>query len=764
MSMLGYGAGRRKCRRDDTIRRPHDLATMATLFFVILTIICVCDAKVVQHTRRSGWWWGEDQAHMTRPHHVAVQLPPQTQVGDLFSFPCESCTASSHCQRMHLLHRVSKEMVQQISTNNTLNIVCSTPKLDEDKWARRQLENSEMLQEMAKFSKAKKDVGAAGWIKVPQTFEMKGIKQCNDKGLIHKLMNLEGMIKLAWFLNSTLEVPTLLEPYDHTGCGVPNNGLPVNWAYIMNFTNTPTQDFDNGPAAAKVRSKKKGLEMQLSWDSRELYDLRRSVRATNLSKHRAIIVPAPASFPWCTYYKRTSFWGAYFLPWSSSVLSAAAEIATTMHFYGTTRSNHNDTLLDESGGTGESTTHETADHIHARQRDHYDAVHFRMGDKANAVGDPLVGLPVMNSDELFRRIFAHLGAPREATSAQNSKISNSANRIGKVISGRPLYIATDSPTVLRLGRGAIALRHHFPHVFTLEDIRDVIIRHCTEPQLFEQCSGTPFFVMAVEMAVMERANRFVATERSLPSRRVALVRNRNREAERAATAAVSISLKGGDSSTNSKRRLRQEPLMYLYGSLQLHILSPQVSTPEWEAATLRSDEQAIASLDVESTAKATERYNRAGILLNDTRCMRAYGVKPGTTMKIQSAGLDISKVNNESFVTQRNCCERCFKQKSSTPLKRDNGCSLWLWEAAPPLLEPPWDMSKVEVAHDGAHSRMFDFEHNIGHCSLWSGDISIAAATSSRGQRAAFNTVGNALGKKTFSTHHRRVKVVSGLP
>ena len=149
-------------------------------------------------------------------------------------------------------------------------------------------------------------------------------------------------------------------------------------------------------------------------------------------------------FPWCTTYMRGVTWsGGWFLPWADAVLAAAYELRHRMLMLARHQPRHRHHSGADSGADGE---HESSSLSSSWSWSSYDAVHFRGGDK-RSLKDPFVGLPTVTSDEIFCRVFAHLGGKKHKGPGSSLLLEEGS------IQRRPVYIATDSPEVLRRGRG-----------------------------------------------------------------------------------------------------------------------------------------------------------------------------------------------------------------------------------------------------------------------------------------------------------------------
>ena len=493
--------------------------------------------------------------------------------------------------------------------------------------------------------------------------------QCRDKGLVHKLNNLEAEIQIAIYANRTLETIPLIEPYGHTGCRV---SYDVPWEYVVDWSGLPVRYIDRKAIGeARVAKASGGTSVQrfLSFDPASM----ESLRAVPPEVRITLAVTFPGDppridFPWCTQYFRQVTWTPLFLPWSAPVKAAAREVAEQL------------TRRAPSGGGGPAG---------------YDAVHFRMGDKAGN-GDPFIALRAMASDELFARVYAHVG------------------RLGPGPDGdarRPLYVATDSPRVLLAGRGAVALRHFWPLLRSTGDSHRTLARHCSEPQLLSRarnCSGEPFYVMAVEMALLEGAARFVASERSNPSRRVVLKRNVDTYAASSPGAPAEAAAAGAAAAGAAVGRgvglgafvdipddAPTEPVRYLYSSLVLRLASASVNMAEWERATIRGDEGAVASLDAAATVEAKRLFQEAMALLETTPCLRARGMALSPAMPTVGFG-----VARHEGVTLAECCRRCGLHASEARAgSGTGGCTAWQWESNHTVGH------HQEVAGEGAHAR-----------------------------------------------------------
>ena len=481
-------------------------------------------------------------------------------------------------------------------------------------------------------------------------------KQCEDKGLTHKLNNFEMEIQLAWLLNRSLEgTPELIEPTKHTGC---SKDYRTPWSYIVDVSgdNLPLRsrpgfsdlrnEVQNNLVEGRPDRRTGRGSLWFDWTPDSINALRR-----NYSKKTRLILDPPdagGTFPWCTHYMRGITWDSFFLPWSKEVLQAAHAISDILR------------------------QHSRGGHCRHEGVGCFDAIHFRAGDKAH-VGDPFVGLRAIDSDDFFCRIYAHLGNGRSGHGGH-----------------RPLYVATDSPNVLRFGRGAIAVRHFWPHFFSTGDFTEIMAMYSRRPGNFAvNCTGVgSFFVLATELALLEKAHRFVATERSNPSRRVVLVRNKRRKATEV------------------------EPIRYLYSSLVLHFSSQNVSISEWERASIRSDEESVASLNESATAASRHRYILAKELIRDTPCLRAHGVQLGPSMNQAISPGKEGKQDEEGYlITPTSCCEAC-KQ-----IQTDGGnCSAWQWE------HPPQNLGSL---NDTALATSEVKSNLVGICRLRSGPIHI---------------------------------------
>jgi hypothetical protein len=809
-------------------------------------------STIISSDAQEGWWWADN---MEGEQSRAEMVPfPAAATGEKSRFvnPCQNCRRGYLCR--DALDGVSRVTRRNMNEDH---IQCSQGALPVEAFLERTRTVEALKEERMLLASRRREwdelLRRSGGVVPPlgspfvRTFRIARSKDCHDKGLVHKLSNLETGVQLAWLARRTLQLPWLIEPTGHTHLrpdrasalfwanGQRLAGRLVKWSSIVNLRGLPVVEDPPGVfffanestewhfntlqehRASTVRAWVAATRSSLRelWDDGAFSSAARPVLSKKWRRmgnempstsFPMVIRGAANDFHHCTYYWRGSQLGGFLLPWSSAVLSAAREIIEEGLL-----------LLLRGGRRARSSS--------------FDAVHFRSGDKATKfVGDPLVGLPVMK--ELFPRIHAHLPIFDGDGKRQRRR-------------DRPLYIATDTPSALATGRQAIALRHHY-NIFEESDFRDVMKKHCPEPHLFvekrasagasasapetpppppplpplpflqpdaeysaamnrtaearrerdamkeggasiravraagvallrlveeEELSrqrwwdntfhgkvkmpmGTttaaaaaataalaaedqqpadgaarsePFFVMATEAAILERAAVFVATERSLPSRRVAIVRlRRSMDAAHqrghsaggsssSSSSSSSISSSGEEDTDVDSKDEELEVVRYLYSSVVIRLASPSVSVAEWERATLRSDEQAVASLADEATARAQVNFELGKDLLHNTPCMRAAGFRllpesPSTSSTSSSSLLTVAATS--PGLTPTECCKMCSGARSGGSSTSGNGnisdlevtaCIAWQWERHAAVREAR-AKTRIKVEHSSASS------------------------------------------------------------
>ena len=444
----------------------------------------------------------------------------------------------------------------------------------------------------------------------------------------------------------------------------------------------------------------------------------------------------------------------FLFPWSDAVVAAADEIVTTLLL----RSPRNPSSYFD-GVHWRAGDKAAADPPSSQKK----AKGGRVGKKTRKTISPFLRLRSLDADELFKRIYAFLGGEKGGATDDDSGGGGSA-----------LYVATDaSPETLRRGRGAVALLHFWPGLLSAHGgrgggaVRRILAKHCPVRGLYEACSagpgaaasameystagtvkntatmeataitttttttttttavnppaplpGNPFFTLAVEMAVLERARRFVASERSNPSRRVALRRLQRQQQQEQEQEEEQQRERG---TTHNEQRRKEgkdddddddddddgdaRAVRYLHSSLVVRLRGRDLGLAEWERASIRSDEAAVATLDESATKKAAARYVEAGAILKKS-CLRAHGWRLAATMCPAAAETtsssstemegeeELSTLRMSSF---RDCCDLCAAANA-----RGSDCTAWQWSpsAAVPCSLRTGDI-EIELAVGG---------------------------------------------------------------
>ena len=588
--------------------------------------------------------------------------------------------------------------------------------------------------------------------------------------------------------------------------------IDLPWSYVIDHSGFPVVEHNVMKLAVKNTKPqaphKSELTLPLTWKPEDLTAIQNasadpltvSLCADPTGVHAGPDGRLQKDFNWCTHYSRGMTWDAYFLPWSPSVRNAANSIAHAIaaraNRHGVGSTNNITAMNDNRNGVNrkdKSISRETH-HLDSLSTtsmpttaSSIDGVHFRSGDKTDA-GDPYVGLPFMNSTELFCRIYAHFAThvlsssnlKRRTISPHDAAIDNPSNIIGRLAEdnsrhinsnfknnsgfitedahysshapSRPLYIATDSPGVLRRGRGAIALRHVWPHLYTAGDFTGLLARHCTEPQLYDptrNCAHlTPFFTLAVEMALLEGVGHFVSTERSSPSRRITLKRYaaRHQRPNHSNTASSSSNHsshhRGRPSSNQGSNHVKYHSsssgssfgsVRYLYSSQVLHLTSDTTGVAEWERATLRGDESAVLVRDDAASDATEQRYETcAAQFPESSRCMRAHGFALASTMASLSPAAAVASTtaaaeslnishgtsNDEFTTTVLGCCQVCQEThgKKYEQSSLGGSCTAFQWET---------NHSYSQLHGSSTATAQQNEPLAIGRCTLRSGEIEI---------------------------------------
>jgi len=757
-----------------------------------------------------GWWWSGfnkdiEKPNLNRAPTAQLGLPEDAEIGLRYVARCvyyrNLYTVS---EANDGFRRVGPEDSRILigTKNNSTNISCSgrgaltSTEIGVLEAAHRALAQERFLirfsrEHAVSFAAASMQPSKKHFYQILGTSE----RECLDKGLTHKLNNLEVEIQLSWFLNRTFVLGPLLEHPHHSSC---RNITELPWSYLMDFSGIPVVVGKVTQCALSNASKCAPSKVDLTWAPEDLADMRRISADPNLTTLH--INPANYTpilkgkkrklFPWCTHYSRGMTWDAFFLPWSTSVLNAANSIAQAMtgramkrHDVGSSdggsdaRDHAESKNRKDSNRSSENPHHEAG--VKLAKVSSFDGVHFRSGDKTGCT-DAFVALPSINSDELFCRTYAHLARPtlsssvgiqrsplynssaasvaavapsiiggRATTISSESRLNSKADSLGTSLhlQSRPLYVATDSPAVLRRGRGAVAIRHVWPHLYTAEDFTGLLARHCTEPQLYDPARAcahlTPFFTLAAEMALLESAERFVSSERSSPSRRISLKRHVAGQQRFDRFADISIS--------NASRYPSKfsDSVRYLYSSQVLHLTSATTNVAEWERATLRGDEAAVLVRDAAASDNTVQRFETcADNFAEASRCMRAHGFALAASMAVLSAAATAaaraaapttsathSNLRNDFITTVHDCCQLCQAARDLDD-GTEGSCTAFQWETNHTLHRNRGRRSRSTRSHPRTHSNTGDAaaaeaarqdkeEPVMGRCVLRTGEIEI---------------------------------------
>jgi hypothetical protein len=316
----------------------------------------------------------------------------------------------------------------------------------------------------------------------------------------------------------------------------------------------------------------------------------------------------------------------------------------------------------------------------------------------------------------------------------------------------------------------------WPRLYTSDDFTGLLARHCTEPQLYDptrSCSRlTPFFTLAVEMALLEAAGRFIATERSSPSRRVAL--KRHAKSRRLTHSAGSSSSSSSSSNSNSNSNSNNSSssgsgssssrVHYLYSSQVLQLLSATTNVAEWERATLRGDEAAVLARDSAASDAAAQRYEACAAQFSEaSRCMRAHGfalapsmlpLPPAAASATASAATASMRLatgsssssssgsgsSSELITTVLGCCHLCqgTHSKQAEPAAATEGlCTAFQWETNHTLHGLGRHSSSINSSPAHAHShgsaetasaavgQKEEAALILGRCTLRTGEVEI---------------------------------------
>ena len=777
-----------------------------------------------------GWWWsGFDNEleipNQNRPASTPLELPSDFKVGERYVARCVYHRNGYNFQFNDGFRRVGPDDLDRRSNSSHANVSCGS---------RGALAASEVsaLEDLHRALARERNlirisreqaIEHAAANKASSNYTQPNISRylsivgsvsgsCLDKGLTHKLNNLELEVQLSWYLNRTFAILPLREAPNHSGC---QKVIDLPWSYIIDFSGFPVVEQEvmklevkDAKTQAPRKSELTELTMPLTWKPEDLTAMRRisadpsviSLCADPTGYHAGPNGNLQKDYSWCTHYSRGMTWDAYFLPWSPSVRDAASSIAHAIarrakrHGIGKSNNgsalngNRNDVNVKErsrSRETHHNESHSSSNTSMLAVASSMDGVHFRSGDKTDA-GDPYVGLPFMKSNELFCRISAHFAMHMHTSSdiklrttpPHDAAINNSSNPNGSSAEhtsrhvessssaeilhtsiraqARPFYVATDSPGVLRRGRGAVALRHVWPHLYTAEDFTGLLARHCTEPQLYDptrNCAHlTPFFTLAVEMALLEGVGHFVSTERSSPSRRIAL----KRYAARYQGSNHSAASRSSDHSTHHKFRHKSSQnhssshrssgsVHYLYSSQVLHLTSETTNVAEWERATLRGDEAAVLVRDAAASDATVQRYETcAAQFPESSRCMRAHGFALASSMTSLSSAAAATTAaaaatrnivasgtsNNEFMTTALVCCQLCQETHGNEQEQAVVGgiCTAFQWETNHTFHGFKHQSSS---SHSQSLNRSSEQEEVLvfGRCTLRSGEIEIMPAS-----------------------------------
>lgn len=642
------------------------------LFFVLFA------ATFAKGQAQGNWWWGTVPKG-TEILRLNLTLDPRlesAQVGERFAPRCFPGRVGFRRPNDYVA-RVSESFLKI----RRKRVDCINGAADVETWhsimrfqSELRLEALEVVDSRTRGKVATDDLSEGNILRFEETTE------CFKKGLSHQLANLEFAVQLAWFFGATLEVGKVHENTAHTHCDttrMSKAGFATQkaiyssgtWSTLVNLSNTPIEEREINLSSIEVK------EILISYAA--LLRMQRAQlgpRTTRGGMTRVILLKeSKKDFPWCNHYMRSVTMAGYFLPWSRAVLNAADDIIKFI------------LLRSSKASTGDPL---------------FDAVHVRAGDKVtdskqkrkggNAVS-PYLRLARLDSDELFKRLYAFLGGGSEG---------------GGVYRNNPsaLYIATDaSPLMLTRGRGAIAILHYWPGMVYHGSggVRSILSRHCPVRGLYDACvkkttastiMGNPYFTLAVEMAILERARVFISSERSNPSRRVALVRLQRQ-------------------SGTKKQQKEAMIVRYLQSSLVIRLLATDIGLAEWERASIRSNEEAVATLDEKASLQAAKLYDEAKSILGrpalkdwdgqgdgDGRRRCLHAAEWGLAKSMKSVVMPNGESAQQKMASVDACCYWCA-QINDIGLN----CSAWQWSP------------------------------RSGHCSLRTGEIEIEKQNSNEG-------------------------------